>query len=148
LSQPHRVPAHIVRLGACLGNLAGRLEKVAGRRASWITLNGFAAGWLLLDGLRVAGLAGREQVAARLVLGADDVAAAFPPGLGGIGSGSGEGEEGVDRGLERTGVPLDLGEDEAALERGEESHGEGVRVDVGREALSGLKPSQAVADGG
>lgn len=60
----------------------------------------------------------------------------------------GEGEEGVDRDLERTGIPLDLGEEKAALECGEESYGVVVRIDAGWEAPGGLKPSQPVADGG
>jgi hypothetical protein len=43
-----------------------------------------------------------------------------------------EGQEGVDRGLEGTGVPLELGEQETILERGEEGHGEVVGVDASR----------------
>jgi hypothetical protein len=37
-------------------------------------------------------------------------------------------KDGVDGGFERVGVALNLGEDEAALERGEEGDGEVVRV--------------------
>jgi hypothetical protein len=55
------------------------------------------------------------------------LAAALPAGWWyGIGSGAaagGEGEEGVDRGLERTDVLPDLGQQEAALKRGEQSSG-------------------------
>ena len=43
---------------------------------------------------------------------------------------AGQGEECVDDGLELTGVPLDLGEEEAALDHGEEGDREVVRVDA------------------
>ena len=46
------------------------------------------------------------------------------PGFGS--SADAEGEEGVDRSLERTGAPLHLGEQEPALERGEQGRGEVV----------------------
>ena len=46
-------------------------------------------------------------------------------------------EEGVDGRFQGAGVPLDLGEEKATLERGEEGDGEGVRVGAVRE-LSGL----------
>jgi hypothetical protein len=68
-----------------------------------------------------------------------------------MGSGAaagGEAEEGVDRGLEGTGVVLDLREQESALECGEQSYGVVVSVDGGREVPGGLEPLQAVADGG
>jgi len=47
-------------------------------------------------------------------------------------------EEGVDGGFERPGVALNLGEDEAALECGEEGDGEVVRVGAVRE-VPGLR---------
>src|SRR5450755_4269934 len=60
----------------------------------------------------------------------------------------GQGEEGVDRRFEGTGVPLDLGEEEAPLERGEEGDGHVVGVDVGREMPGGVTASQPVTNGG
>ena len=59
------------------------------------------------------------------------------PGLGS--SSDGEGEEGIDRSLERTASLLHLGEQEPSLERGEQSNGEVVRVDTGREFPVGMK---------
>jgi hypothetical protein len=60
----------------------------------------------------------------------------------------GELKEGVDRRFQRAGVPLDLGEEKAALERGQEGDGEGVWVGAVRE-LSGLvQAAQSLADGG
>ena len=60
----------------------------------------------------------------------------------------GELEEGVDRGFQRAGVALDLGEEKAALERGEEGDGEVVRVGAVREVPGGVQAAQPVADGG
>ena len=57
-------------------------------------------------------------------------------------------EEGVDGGFEGTGVALDLGEEEAALECGEEGDGEVVRVGAVREVPGGVQTAQPVADGG
>ena len=59
-----------------------------------------------------------------------------------------KGEEGVDRGFERTGAPLHLGEEQPSLERGEQRSGEVVRVDVGRELSVGMEGSESVAEGG
>jgi hypothetical protein len=57
-------------------------------------------------------------------------------------------EEGVDRRFQRARVPLDLGEEKAALERGQEGNGEGVGVGAVRE-LSGLvQAAQPLADDG
>jgi hypothetical protein len=53
----------------------------------------------------------------------------------------GEGEEGVEGGLEGTGVALDLREEESALKRREKRHGEVVRVDAGREMPGDLESS-------
>jgi hypothetical protein len=50
--------------------------------------------------------------------------------------------------LEGAGVALDLGEEEAALEGGEEGDGEVVRVGAVREVPGGVKTAQPVADGG
>jgi hypothetical protein len=50
----------------------------------------------------------------------------------------GEGEEGIDRSFERAGTPLHLGEQKPALERGEQSSGEVVWVDAGRELPVGM----------
>ena len=58
------------------------------------------------------------------------------PGLGS--SADGKGEEGIDRSFERAGTPLHLGEEKSSLERGEQSSGEVVRVDVGRELPVGM----------
>jgi hypothetical protein len=58
------------------------------------------------------------------------------PGLGS--SADGKGEEGVDRSFERTGTPVYLGEQKSSLERGEQSSGEVVRVDAGREFPVGM----------
>jgi len=67
----------------------------------------------------------------------------------GLGSSAdGEGEEGIDRSLERTGTPLYLGEQKPSLERGEQSNGEVVRVDTGRELPVGMKGSESIGDGG
>jgi hypothetical protein len=57
-------------------------------------------------------------------------------------------EDGVDGGFERAGVALNLGEEEAALECGEEGDGEVVRVGAVREVPGGVKTAQSVADGG
>ena len=43
---------------------------------------------------------------------------------------------------------MDLREEQAPLERGEEGDGEVVRVDLADEMPGGVKVSQAVADGG
>ena len=43
---------------------------------------------------------------------------------------------------------LDLGEEQAALDRGEERDGEVVRVGPGREVPGGVQVPQPVADGG
>jgi hypothetical protein len=53
-------------------------------------------------------------------------------------SAEGKGEEGIDRSFERAGTPLHLGEQKPSLERGEQSSGEVVRVDVGRELPGGM----------
>ena len=74
-------------------------------------------------------------------------ARSLPAGISGRPA-PGELEEGVDRRFQRAGVPLDLGEEKAALERGKEGDGEGVRVGGVRE-LSGLvQAAQPLADGG
>src|SRR5271170_4591019 len=59
----------------------------------------------------------------------------LPPAAGGLAVcrgvlviDAGEVEEGVDGGLERTGVALDLGDEQTALECGQEGDGEVVRV--------------------
>ena len=56
-------------------------------------------------------------------------------------------EEGVDRRFQGAGVPLDLGEQKAALERGEEGDGQGVRVGAVRELPGLVQAAQAFADG-
>ena len=67
----------------------------------------------------------------------------------GLGSSAdGKGEEGIDRGFERAGTPLHLGEEKPSLEGGEQSRGEVVRVDAGREFPVGMKGSEFIADGG
>jgi len=68
------------------------------------------------------------------------------PGLGS--SADGKGEKGIDRSLKRAGTPLHLGEQKSPLERGEQSSGEVVRVDAGRELPLGMNGSEAIADGG
>jgi hypothetical protein len=70
---------------------------------------------------------------------------------GGTGSGSpggDEGEDGIDGGFEGAGVALDLGEEQTALERGEQCHGEVVGTGAGREVPCDLESAQSVADGG
>ena len=57
-------------------------------------------------------------------------------------------EDGVDRGLERAGAPVHLGEEKPSFERGEQGGGEVVGVDAGRECACGLTGSQSVAEGG
>ena len=60
----------------------------------------------------------------------------------------GEFEKGVDGGFEGTGVALDLGEEETALEYGEEGDSEVVRVDAVQEVPGVVKTAQPVADCG
>jgi len=50
-----------------------------------------------------------------------------------------EREDGVDGGFQRPSVPLDLGEEEAALECGQQGHGEVARVGAVREVPGGVK---------
>jgi hypothetical protein len=57
-------------------------------------------------------------------------------------------KDSVDGGFEGAGVALNLGEEEAALECGEEGDGEVVRVGGVREVPGGVKTAQPVADGG
>ena len=57
-------------------------------------------------------------------------------------------EEGVNRSFQGADVPLDLGEEKAALERGQEGDGEGVRVGALRELSSLVQAAQALAEGG
>ena len=57
-------------------------------------------------------------------------------------------KDGVDGGFEGAGVALHLGEDEAALERGEEGDGEVVGVGAVREVPGGVQTAQPVGDGG
>ena len=61
---------------------------------------------------------------------------------------SGELEEGVDRRFQRAGVPLDLGQEKAALERGQEGDGEVVRVGAVRELPGLVQAAQSLGDGG
>ncbi len=68
------------------------------------------------------------------------------PGSGS--SSDGESEQGIDRSLERTASLLHLGEQKPPLERGEQSNGEVVRVDTGRELPVGMKGSESIGDGG
>ena len=68
------------------------------------------------------------------------------PGLGS--SADGKREDGIDRSFERAGAPLHLGEQKSSLERGEQSSGEVVRVDVGREFPVGIKGFECIADNG
>ena len=68
------------------------------------------------------------------------------PNLGSFADG--KGEKGIDGSLERMGTLLYLGEEKSPLERGEQSNGEIVRVDVRRELSVGMKGSQPIADGG
>lgn len=53
----------------------------------------------------------------------------------------GKGEEGIDRSFEGATVPEYLGEQKSAFERGEQSDGEVVRVDVGLQLPIGTKGS-------
>jgi hypothetical protein len=57
-------------------------------------------------------------------------------------------EDGVNGGFERAGVALNLGEDEAALESGEEGDGEVVRADAIRQVPGVVKTAQPLPDGG
>src|SRR5450631_4047880 len=68
------------------------------------------------------------------------------PALGS--SAEGKGEEGIDCSFERTSAPLHLGQEKSSLERGEQSDGEIVGVDVGREPPVGMKSSEPIADRG
>src|ERR1039458_10165668 len=75
----------------------------------------------------------------------------LPMAVNGCGLGSsadGKGEEGIDRSFERTSAPLYLSEEKSSLERGEQSDGEVIRVDVGRELPVGLEGSEPFADCG
>jgi hypothetical protein len=62
--------------------------------------------------------------------------------------GGGEGEDGIDGGFEGAGVALDLGEEQPALKRGEQCHGEVVGTGAGREVPSGPQSAQSVGDEG
>src|ERR1700739_906576 len=68
------------------------------------------------------------------------------PGLGS--SADGEREKGIDRSFERTGTPMYLGEYKSSLERGEQSDGEVVRVEAGRELPVCWKNSQSIGHRG
>ena len=68
------------------------------------------------------------------------------PGLGS--SADGKGEEGLDRGFERTATPMYLGEEKSSFERGEQSNGEVVWVDVGLQLPIGMKGSEYFGDRG
>jgi hypothetical protein len=57
-------------------------------------------------------------------------------------------EESVDRRFQGAGVPLNLGEEKASLERGEKGDGEGVRVGAVREPPGPVQAAQVFADGG
>src|ERR1019366_5359231 len=57
-------------------------------------------------------------------------------------------EKGIDCSFERTNTLLRLGQEKSSLERGEQSDGEIVGVDVGRELPIGMKSSEAIADRG
>jgi hypothetical protein len=61
---------------------------------------------------------------------------------------AGEFEEGVDGGFEGAGVALDLGEEETALECGEQGDSEVVRVGALQEMSGVVEAPQAVADRG
>ena len=69
----------------------------------------------------------------------------LPARPGGGGGARGRGR--CRRRFRRASVALNLGEDEAALERGEEGNGEVVRVGAVREVPGGVKTEQPVADG-
>src|ERR1019366_6075144 len=57
-------------------------------------------------------------------------------------------EKGIDCSFERTNTLLRLGQEKSSLERGEQSDGEIVGVDVGREPPVGMKSSEPIADRG
>ena len=59
-----------------------------------------------------------------------------------------KGEDRIDCNLERAGAPLHLREQKSTLERGEQSNGEIVRVDVRWEFPVGMKGSECIADYG
>ena len=63
-------------------------------------------------------------------------------------SAQGKGEEGIDCSFERTGAPLRLSQEKSSLERGEESDGEIVGVDVGPEVPVGIQGPEPIADRG
>jgi hypothetical protein len=56
-------------------------------------------------------------------------------------------EEGVDRRFQQAGVPLNLGEEKASLERGKKADGEGVRVGAIRELPGLVQAAETFADG-
>src|ERR1700739_4835479 len=67
----------------------------------------------------------------------------------GLGSSAdGKGEEGIDRSFDRAAASVHLGEYKCPFERGEQSNGEVVRVDAGREFPVGMKGPESVGDGG
>ncbi len=79
-----------------------------------------------------------------------DSASRLPSGYSPAGrlTGGCEGEDGVDGGLERPCVALDLGQQEAAQQGGEQRHGEVVGVDAGRQRPGSVQGAQPDGDGG
>ncbi len=72
----------------------------------------------------------------------------FRPNILRRSSADGKGEEGIHRSFERLGAPLHLGEEKSSLERGEQSRGEVVWVDVGGKYPARVQGSQSITDGG
>jgi hypothetical protein len=60
----------------------------------------------------------------------------------------GESEDGADRGLERAGVALYLGEQEATLERCQEGDRELIRIHAGSQPPGRVQGAQPLADRG
>ncbi len=58
----------------------------------------------------------------------------------------GESKKSVEGDFERAGVPLRLGEEESALQRGEDRDGEVVRAHAGRKVPGVVEAAQSVAD--
>src|SRR5579872_2637726 len=89
---------------------------------------------LLLDGKPGLRSSRQHRAGARASSKCREPTSAMAVNESGLGSSAdGKGEEGIDRSFDRAGTPKYLTEYKPSLERGEQSSGEVVRIDVGPE---------------